>query len=237
MSRFVLVHGSAHGAWCWRDLIGPLTALGHEVVALDLPGSGDDGTPLADVTLSGYAQAILATLTAPSILVGHSAAGFAIRAAAEADPARISRLVYLCAYLPQPGQSLVQMRKAAPEQPLKGALELDPARRAFRFTEAALPANLYGDCPPGTADYARPRLGWQAIAPQSTPVAFTGKGAGVPASYILCEKDQTIPPAHQLAMAEAGGIAPGDLHALPSGHAPFFAMPERLAQLLDRIAA
>lgn len=236
MSRFLLVHGSAHGAWCWRDLGPALTALGHEVSALDLPGSGDDPTPLEAVTLDAYADAVLARLDAPTVLVGHSAGGFAIRAAAEADPERIQRLVYLCAYVPRPGAGLRDMRKEAPEQPLDGALELDPARHAFRFSDAALEKNLYGDCPPGAVDYARPRLGWQAIAPQDTPVTFTGRGSAVPASYILCENDRTIPPAHQLAMAEAGGIAPGDLYRLPTGHSPFFAAPDALAALLDKIA-
>lgn len=234
--RILLVHGSAHGAWCWRDVIPALAALGHTAEALDLPGSGDDPTPVEEVTLEGYAQAILARLEEPTLLVGHSAGGFAIRAAAEADPAHIARLVYLCAYLPQPGKTLVEMRKAAPEQPLEGRLELDATRRTFRFGEAALAANLYADCPPGTLDHARSRLGWQAIAPQATAVTFTGKGAMVPASYILCEADRTIPPAHQRAMAEAGGIAAQDLYSLPTGHSPFFAAPAALAALIDRIA-
>lgn len=236
MSRFLLVHGSGHGAWCWRDVIPALTALGHDAEALDLPGSGDDPTPLEAVTLDAYAEAILARLTRPTIVVGHSAGGFAIRAAAERDPAHIARLVYLCAYLPRPGASLVDMRREAAEQPLDGALERSPDRRAFRFTDAALTENLYGDCPPGTVDYARPRLRWQAIAPQATAVTFTGKGNAAPASYILCENDRTIPPAHQRAMAEAGGIAPADLHLFPTGHSPFFAAPEALARLLDKIA-
>lgn len=236
MSRFLLVHGSGHGAWCWRDVTPALEAMGHEVDTLDLPGSGDDTTALEKVSLDAYAQAILARLTAPTILVGHSASGFAIRAAAEADPAHIARLVYLCAYLPHPGQSLAQIRKSAPHQPLDGALEIDKARRAFRFTEAALTANLYGDCPPGTVDFARPRLRWQAIAPQSTPLTFTGKGEAVPASYIQCERDKTIPPDFQLTMAREGGIAAEDFYRLPCGHSPFFAAPEALAAMLDKIA-
>jgi len=235
MSRFLLVHGSGHGGWCWRDVIPPLEALGHEAEALDLPGGGDHRTPLGEVTLEAYAAAILARLDRPTVLVGHSAGGFAIRAAAERDPSPITRLVYLCAYVPRPDASLADMRKDSREQPLAGAFELDAGKRAFRFTEPALMENLYGDCPPGTADYARPRLRWQAIKPQATPVEFTGRGEAVPASYILCEKDRTITPAHQQDMADEGGIAPGDLYRLPTGHSPFFAAPGALAALLDGI--
>lgn len=234
MARFLLVHGSGHGAWCWRDLGPRLEAMGHQVEALDLPGSGDDPTPPQAVTLSGYAEAILARLDAPTVLVGHSAGGFAITAAAEADPTHISRLVYLCAYVPRPGASLADMRRDAPAQPLAGALEINPEGTAFRFRDSALAANLYADCPPGTVDYARPRLGWQPLAPQTAPVAFTGRSSAVARSYILCRHDRTIPPAHQREMA--AGLTPADVHEMNTGHSPFFADPDGLAALLDRLA-
>jgi len=234
MARFLLVHGSGHGAWCWREVAPRLAALGHEVAALDLPGSGDDKTPAAEVTLESYARAILARLDAPGIVVGHSAGGFAITQAAEIDPSNITRLVYLCAYAPRPGAALTEMRREAPAQPLSGALESSGDGHAYRFRDAALAANLYQDCPPEALALARARLGWQPIRPQSEPVAFTGRGAAVPRSYILCENDRTIPPAHQRGMAT--GFAPADVHSLPTGHSPFFAAPGALAALLDRLA-
>ena len=36
MSR-VLIHGGAHGAWCWEPLLPHLSG---EVLAVDLPGRG-----------------------------------------------------------------------------------------------------------------------------------------------------------------------------------------------------
>ena len=51
MANILLVHGSCHGAWCWRDVIGPLEDMGHSVRAVDLPGAGADETDLATVTL------------------------------------------------------------------------------------------------------------------------------------------------------------------------------------------
>ncbi|SMH49982.1 alpha/beta fold hydrolase [Maritimibacter sp. HL-12] len=234
MARFLLVHGSGHGAWCWRDVRPALVALGHEADALDLPGSGDDSTPAGEVTLEGYGEAILARLDAPSIVVGHSAGGYAIARAAEIAPALISRLVYLCAYVPRPGVSLIEMRREAPEQPLAGALETSADRLSYRFTDAAVAANLCADCPPEALAFARRNLGWQPIAPQAEPFVATGKGAGIPRSYIVCEQDRTIPPAHQRSMA--AGFAANDIFSLPTGHAPFLAAPGTLADLLDRIA-
>lgn len=230
MARFLLVHGSNHGAWCWRDLIPALQALGHEVDALDLPGSGDDSTPLEEVTLAAYSTAIRAQLTEPTLLVGHSAGGYAITQAAEDDPTHVARLIYLCAYLPRPGASLIDLKNEASEQPLEGALELDRARGAFRFSEKALRENIYSDCAPEVAEYAIPRVGWQALAPQRTAVMYSGQGAAIPKSYILCTEDRTIPPAHQRMMASA--LPPEDVHELPTGHAPFFSDPDALARLL-----
>lgn len=234
MARFLLVHGSGHGAWCWRDLRPALKALGHEVEVLDLPGSGDDKTPAGEVTLEGYARAILARLDAPSILVGHSAGGYGIAQAAEIEPAMISRLVFLCAYVPRPGVSMIEMRREAPHQPLSGKLETSADGSTYRFTGAAVAENLCADCPPEALAFAQRKLGWQPVAPQSAPFVATGRGAGVPRSYIVCEQDRTIPPAHQRIMAAR--FAPDDIHGLPTGHSPFLAAPGALAALLDRIA-
>lgn len=76
MAALLLVHGSCHGAWCWREVIPALEALGHAARAIDLPAHGEDRTPAAAATLDGYAGAILAAIGAPVTLVAHSAAGY-----------------------------------------------------------------------------------------------------------------------------------------------------------------
>ena len=71
-----------------------------------------------------------------TVLVGHSAAGYAITAAAEADPTRFDGLVYLCAYLPASGQALADMRRAGPSQPLAPAIRMAADRVSFTFDPA-----------------------------------------------------------------------------------------------------
>ena len=58
LARFVLVHGAFHGAWCWEPLILALSEAGHTTHALDLPGAGEDATPVGRVTLDAYAERI-----------------------------------------------------------------------------------------------------------------------------------------------------------------------------------
>jgi pimeloyl-ACP methyl ester carboxylesterase len=234
MAHFLLVHGSNHGAWCWRDVIPELEKRGHTVQALDLPSHGEDSTPIADVTLDRYADAILDALVGPTILVAHSAGGFAITQAAERDPSQVAGLVFVTAYVPAPGKSLVDMLADAPEQPMKGGFEMAEDKLSFRFKPSFLTKSLYGDCPEGTYDYAVAHIGWQPLAPQTTPATLTGASDHLPRRYVFCTEDRAVAPAHQRQMA--AGFAPEETVELPTGHSPFFSMPDRLAEVLADFA-
>lgn len=233
MARFLLIHGSCHGAWCWRDVLPRLVAAGHEARAIDLPSHGDDPTPLADVTLDGYARAILDAIEEPVILVGHSMAGFPISLAAEMAPEKVAKLVYLCAYLPVSGKTLVEMRRAAKRQPLLDAIIVAPDGVSMTIDPAKAVDKFYHDCPPDVAGYAVPRLCPQAIAPQATPITLGARFAGVDRHYIRCLNDRTIPPEYQEEMAAT--LPPGHVHCLQTAHSPFFAAPDKLAELLVQI--
>ena len=77
MARIVLVHGAFAGAWCWEPVLPGLRAAGHDVEAIDLPGSGEDTTPVAEVSLDAYATRVCEVLAGgrPAVLVGHSMGG------------------------------------------------------------------------------------------------------------------------------------------------------------------
>ena len=234
MAEVLLIGGSCHGAWCWRDVLPELAARGHRARALDLPGQGDDPTPVATVTLQVYAQAIVAALDAPTILVGHSMAGYPISLAADLAPGRVTALVYVCAYVPAPGQSLADMRRAWPEQPLRAAIRTAPDKESFFFSDELIEDRFYHDCPAGTLGYARANLRPQPIAPQATPLEPGAGFAAVEKHYIRCLQDRAIPPAYQERMC--AGFPAGNVSTLDTSHSPFFAAPGALADRLDRIA-
>ena len=62
MSQFLLVHGAFHGAWCWRKTVAELEKRGHRAKAIDLPGQGDDRTPLKEVTLDTMVDRIISEM-------------------------------------------------------------------------------------------------------------------------------------------------------------------------------
>lgn len=234
MARFLLIHGSCHGAWCWRDLIPALQALGHEVEVIDLPGNGDDRTPLSEVTLEGSARAILAASTPETIILGHSWGGYPISAAAEINPQSMRGLIYLCAYVPNSGLSMVEMRKRAPRQPLMDAVQRSETGDCYTIDPSRQEQLFYHDCPPAAVEFARARLCPQATRPQSEPLLTGANFARVPKAYIRCLQDQTISPEYQREMTQYWPS--GAVHEMNTSHSPFFAAPQDLAELMTRIA-
>lgn len=80
MVTFVLVHGSWHGGWCWREVVPLLRAAGHAVYTPTLTGLGARAHLLASgVDLTTHIQDIVNLLfyedLAEVVLVGHSYAG------------------------------------------------------------------------------------------------------------------------------------------------------------------
>lgn len=106
-SRVVLIHGAWHGGWCWDTVVKGLKAQGHDVVAPTLTGLAERAIELnAAVNLSTHVDdAVKAAGDASQVvLVGHSYGGLVISAAVDRLGARLSQLVYLDAFLPEPGQ-------------------------------------------------------------------------------------------------------------------------------------
>ena len=235
MADIVLIHGSCFGAWCWHRVIPALAALGIPARAIDLPAHGQDRTLAADASLRAYAEAILAALTGPTLLVGHSAAGYAITAAAEMDPTLLRGLVYLCAYLPISGRSLAQMRRDGPRQPLAPAIRVSPDRKSFSFDPARTAALFYHDCPPEDQALAARLPCPEPISPQESPLNLTVASQSLPRFYIRCSDDRAIPPEYQATMARS--VPAANRLTLATSHSPFFAAPTALARLIVEITA
>ncbi|HMC15921.1 MAG TPA: alpha/beta hydrolase family protein [Albitalea sp.] len=110
MSDFVLVAGAWHGAWCWQRVLPALWAAGHRAFAVTLSGVGERAHELhPGITLATHIADVAAVIAAEelrgAVLVGHSYAGMVITGVADrVDSDRLSRLVYLDAVVPEPGE-------------------------------------------------------------------------------------------------------------------------------------
>ncbi|WP_212524771.1 alpha/beta hydrolase [Actibacterium sp. MT2.3-13A] len=234
-SRILLIHGAWGRADSWRGVARLLERRGHEVAAIDLPGHGDDPTPPGTVRLADYAARIVAELEKgpPALLVGHSMGGMAISAAAELAPERIRKLVYLCAFLPRDGDSLLSLKKR--EAPTIGAAVRPGPEKGTTVLDPELAVEYLCQNASGAARrQVQQGLGPQSNKAQTDPVQLTAARFGtVPRVYILCEDDRTITPELQRTMASE---TPCDqMLSLPGGHLPQITAPAALAEILDKL--
>jgi len=238
MARFVFVHGSWQGAWCWRGILPLLVTQGHEAIAIDLPGHGEDRSPVEAVTFQDYVDRTLDAVRAspePPILVGHSMGGAIISQAAECLPDRIRGLVCVAALTPPNGVSMMKLvEEFDPEYLAQIQWALD--RRTVRISPEGAREFLYPHCPPGTVESALPLFTAEPLAPYETPLSLTEANFGrVPRYYVECLRDRVVPIALQRTMRSAFPFV--QVYSLDTDHSPFFSTPKALAVMFHAIAA
>ena len=242
MARILLVHGAFGRAACWDRVAPGLRSAGHVVEAIDLPGAGEDQTPVAEVTLDKYAARVCETLAdgPPAVLVGHSMGGMVITQAAARCPEQVTRLVYVAAFLPQDGQSLIditQLPEATGDQ-VQANLVVDGDPPVATMRPEAVREALCHCCDDEQAAWSASIRGRQPIAPFTHPVALDGPNAdafsALPRAYVMCLQDRAVKPALQRRMLEAAGCDP--VIEIDTDHAVWASRPDELAAALNQLA-
>ncbi len=232
---FVLVHGGAHGAWCWERL---LPHLARPAVAVDLPGRGSAPADLASVTTNDWADAVVDTVDAIEgevVLVGHSLAGITLPLVAERVPGRLSHLVFVSCSVPPDGKTTLDV--ISPEiQSLAEARRGDPSGTVL--AEPIARQMFCNDMSEEQARFVLDRLVAEAWGPMLEPTRLAGLARGIPASYVKLLRDACVSPDLQDEMiATIRSRGPCDVIELDAGHNAMVSRPEALARLLEEIAA
>ncbi|MGE2692443.1 alpha/beta fold hydrolase [Mycolicibacterium pulveris] len=240
--RFVFVHGGFHAAWCWEPTIAKLRALGHDAVAVDLPGHG--ARVDEESTLANRCEAVVAALQADgadkSVLVGHSGGGFDATLAADAAPDLVRHIVYLAAALPREGRTYPEamaMRDSeegefdADVGDMLGYLKFDDDGAMWFADFEGAWRYFYHDCDEATARWAFERLGPErfgdtTVTPVSVPRFWA---AELPRSFIRCLQDRSMP--RWLADTVTRRLGVQQL-TIDTSHSPFLSRPRELAELL-----
>jgi len=241
MARFVLVHGAFGGAWCWEPVVAALEHDGHEVIAIDLPGSGEDQTPVGDVTLDAYGERVREVLSAqdgPSILVGHSMGGVVITHGAARCPENVSLLVYVAAFMPSDGQSLIDMTHLpeAAGDVVQANLTVSGDPPVGELAAGAYADGLMCCCTSEQIEWSVARRRPQALAPMGVPVRVPDAALdGVPRAYVFTAQDYAIRPALQRRMIAEHPCV--DVVELDTDHTPALSATAELVAALERFAA
>jgi pimeloyl-ACP methyl ester carboxylesterase len=229
---FVLVHGAWHGGWCWRRVADRLEAKGHKVYAQTLTGLCDRAHLLTKDTNVGTHASDIANLIkweelSDIVLVGHSYGGFVITEVAERAADRIASIVYLDAFVPEPGQSLLDLasptaRKLLEEAIARGDLAVKPIPAAVFNVNEKDRAWVDAQCTPQPS---------ATFAFKTTGIAGRNKVARK--SYIRAASYKS--PSFDAGLAKAKGLG-WRTFEVPSGHDVMVDMPDRLTEILLEVA-
>jgi pimeloyl-ACP methyl ester carboxylesterase len=228
---FVLIHGAWGGGWNYQRVAERLRAQGHIVYAPSLTGCGERAHLLnGSINLSTHVEDVVNLFKYESIesavLAGHSYGGMVVSGAADRIPEKVSALVYLDAFLPEPGQSLWDInipantaRYLSMAGDYGGTVIPAPPATFWNLNAADVPAydRLAGPHPLGCFT-ERPKLtGAYAKVKKKIYVWATELGRPSPFKqfYDKCKDDPAW-----------------ETHALKCGHEVKMDMPEKTSEIL-----
>ncbi len=242
MARLVTAHGAFGGAWCWERGLPGLEQAGHSVATHDLPGAGATHPPVAELTQDAYARRMCDVLGAgpPAVLVGHSMGGMIVTQAAARMPAQLTALVYLCAFVPEDGESLLALtaRPEAADDQIQANAVLSGDPPVIELSAEATRNAIYNTATDEDFEWAMQHRRPQPAVPMSNPLELEADNAeafnALPRRYITCLQDRSIPPGMQRFMFTRADCEP--VLEIESDHAPYLSHVAETVSALDELA-
>jgi pimeloyl-ACP methyl ester carboxylesterase len=226
---FILVHGAWHGGWAWRRVVDALRARGHNVFAPTLTGLGERAHLLRPgINLSLHIADVLGVIKYEQlrgfVLVGHSYGGCVISGIGEAMPGAIDSIVFLDAFIPDNGDSTLDLVQPPVQDVIRAALARGeitvPVRdaAAFKVNEKD---RAWVD------SLATP----QPIATMTEKLTLTGARERIPKkTYIRASGYPNV--SFEKALARVQADPSWRTYEVPCGHDVMIDDPERLTEIL-----
>jgi pimeloyl-ACP methyl ester carboxylesterase len=238
MSSILLIHGSWHGAWCWHKVMPRLVAMGHDVLAPDLPGHGRALSAPGGITLQSYIDALAPILGAarePLTVVAHSRGGLVLSALAELMPEKIASAIYLAAVLLRDGETVFDIAHHADDSLLLPNMFAAEDRSWDMLREDAFDEVLYADCSAEDRALCHLLLTPEPLAPSLSPLSLSAARFGATYKvYIELTEDRAVTPKWQRYMHQA--VPCDEVHAIAASHSAYFSKPDEVAHLIAAIA-
>jgi pimeloyl-ACP methyl ester carboxylesterase len=232
-ATFLVCHGAWSAGWAWKKMHPLMEAAGHRLVTPTYTGLGERAH-LANksIDLETHIEDILNVIKYEDlrdiVLIGHSYGGMVATGVADRARERVSQLIYLDAFAPEDGQSLLDLN--------------EPAR--LHMQELARTGDGWRVPPnPPPPDTPQAELEWLMERRVDTPIRcfemklkLRGGKLILPRSYIYATR---ITPADTFGpLARRAKDEPDwRYYEIDASHSPHVTAPETLMALLQKIVA
>jgi pimeloyl-ACP methyl ester carboxylesterase len=231
MATFLICHGAWSAGWAWKKMRPLLRAAGHEVFTPTYTGLGERAHQASpSVDLETHIADILGVIEYEGLsgitLMGHSYGGMVATGVADRVPGKLERMIYLDAFVPESGQSVVSLRPGPrPAAP--------PAASGQDWLIAPNPPPP--DTSPADLAWITPLRRPQPARTFTQALELRNPPPKVPRSYIYCTKKAGEDPFLQFAKRFKSDPA-WVYYEIDASHSPNVTAPEALATLLCEIA-
>lgn len=218
----LFVHGAWHGSWCWDPLVALLGQQGWTTRSVDLPSVASGGRRCGLHDDAQVVRDAINDIGRPVVVIAHSYGGMPVTEGAAGNPL-VSHIIYLAAFMLDEGRSVLDA--VGGHLPPWWDVHDD-------VVTAQQPRTVfYNDLPEREAEQAAARLRPHSLA------AFTDDLAAAawkttPTTYVVCDCDQAIPPAAQIAMSAAAT----SVQHLRSGHSSYLSHRGDVAAIIRAAA-
>lgn len=221
VKNIVLVHGAFADGSGWEGVYKILVKRGYNVSVVGNPNTG-----LADDVEA--VKRVLNRQDGPAILVGHSYGG-AIITEGGSDK-NVAGLVYVAAFVPDEGETLLKLLQSGPPSPNSGILP--PQDGYLWYDKAKFHSGFSADLSAEKAAFMYDsQVPVNAAVFQATITKAAWKTK--PTWYVVATQDQTIPPDGQRFMAKR---ANAKVTEVKGSHVVFISQPTAVADVIEAAA-
>jgi pimeloyl-ACP methyl ester carboxylesterase len=219
VKNIVLVHGAWADSSSWNNVTHILRAKGYHVTAVNIPLTSLGADAAAT-------KAVIDAQDGPTVIVGHSWAGFVIGEVGN-DP-KVAALVYVSAFAPEKGESVTSLSASGP--PSKGVQAIRPNDKGYLYLDKAAFATVFGqDLPIAESESlanAQLPINHTAFDQPATVAAWHSK----PSWFVVSNKDLILDPSAQKFFADR---IKATTTIVEGGHDTLIAFPKPVAAAIE----
>lgn len=225
----VLVHGGFADASGWNGVISKLQYKGYETIA---PANPLRGLP----TDAPYIASVLASISGPIVLVGHSYGGAVITNAAAGNP-NVKALVFIAAFAPDKGEQLGVLLNSYPGSLIADSVQGVPFTNpdGSAGTDLYLRADAFRSAFAADLPLATTRLMQATQRPFSasslTDVTQAAAWRTIPSWGMVATEDKAIPPALERFFYKRANAHVVEVQG--ASHVPMMSHPTATTRLIE----